>query len=71
LNCPKLKGKKGAKKLGMRNLIVEDIFGANDVLSVIVRDASPRDECVLDSRCSYRMCPNRDWLVTYQSIGVF
>ena len=31
-------------------------------------DARSRDEWVLDSGCSYHICPHRDWFVTYHPI---
>ena len=70
-DCPKLKGKEDAKKTWNEkssDSVMKDILGANNVLSVVVPDASPRDEWILDLGCSYHMCPNRNWFVTYQSI---
>ena len=29
----------------------------------------PKDEWILDSGCSYYMCPNRDWFITYREIN--
>ena len=29
----------------------------------------PKDEWILDSGCSYHMCPNRDWFTTYREIN--
>lgn len=29
---------------------------------------SSGDNWILDSGCSYHMCPNKDWFATYQSI---
>ena len=69
-DCPKLKGKEDAKKTWNKKFfasVVEDISGANDLLSV-VHDASSWDVWILDSRCSYYVCSSRDWFVTYQLI---
>ncbi|KAG8498873.1 hypothetical protein CXB51_005276 [Gossypium anomalum] len=54
----------------------EDVAGANmadengdDFLLVSTSDNSKlASEWVLDSRCSFHMCPNREWFSTYSSV---
>jgi len=48
--------------------VAEKASTSHEVLSVTVFDARSRDEWVLDSGCSYHICPQRDWFVTYQPI---
>lgn len=37
------------------------------VLAVTEHDSS--EEWILDSGCSYHMCPNKDWIANYQSLN--
>lgn len=46
---------------------VADGYVNAEVLAVSEHDSG--DEWILDSRCSYHMCPNKDWFVTYQSLN--
>jgi len=48
--------------------VAEETSTSQEVLSVIVFDARSRNEWVLDSGCSYHICPRRDWFLSYQPI---
>ena len=48
--------------------IAEVASTSHEILSVAIFNACSRDEWILDSDCSYHICPYRDWLVTYQPI---
>jgi len=54
----------------MRNLgsVAEEASTSHELLSITVLDARSQDEWVLNSGCSYHICPHRDWFVTYQPI---
>ena len=60
--CPKLKERKAADTSN----VVSVAEGAENVLSVCT--TSVGDAWIIDSGCSYHMCPNRDWFTTYQII---
>ncbi|KAK2966723.1 hypothetical protein RJ640_000624 [Escallonia rubra] len=45
--------------------VVEDNSDGADVLSVTI--SSSDGGWILDTGCSYHMCPNRDWFATYRS----
>ena len=71
VNCLKLKGKgKSATTSSGTNDVagVADSSGSDgeNVLSVSI--GSPGDVWILDSGCTYHMCPSRDWFASYQSI---
>ncbi|KAJ8633371.1 hypothetical protein MRB53_026707 [Persea americana] len=42
---------------------------SDNALSVIENGIHPKDEWILDSDCSYHMCPNMDWFTTYREIN--
>ena len=44
-------------------------YDSDNALSVIENGIRPKDEWILDSGCSYHMCPNRDWFITYREIN--
>ena len=48
--------------------VAEKASTSHEVLSVTVFDTRSRDEWILDSDCSYQICPHRGWFVTYQPI---
>ena len=48
-------------------IVAEENSNTANVLSIIVTNSG--DEWTLDSRCSYKMSPNRDWFTTYQPIN--
>ncbi|KAK2976634.1 hypothetical protein RJ640_024168 [Escallonia rubra] len=65
-DCSKRKGKKkdNSKTADVTGVVKDNSDGA-DVLSVTI---SFLDEgWILDTGCSYHMCPNRDWFATYHS----
>ncbi|KAG8479118.1 hypothetical protein CXB51_029811 [Gossypium anomalum] len=69
-DCYKLRNKRAAESNE------EDVAGANlanessdDFLLVSMSNNSKlTSEWILDSRCSFHMCPNREWFSTYSSI---
>ena len=44
-------------------------YDSDNALSVIENGIRPKDEWILDSGCSYHMCPNRNWFITYREIN--
>ncbi|KAK3010846.1 hypothetical protein RJ639_011525 [Escallonia herrerae] len=64
-NCPERKGKKKDNSKTADPGVVEDNFDSADVLSVTI--SSSDGGWILDMGCSYHMCPNRNWFVTYRS----
>ncbi len=69
-DCYKLRNKRAAESNE------EDVAGANladesgdDFLLVSTSDNSKlTSEWILDSGCSFHMCPNREWFSTYSSV---
>ncbi|KAK3031411.1 hypothetical protein RJ639_037409 [Escallonia herrerae] len=64
-DCPELKGKKKDNSKMADARVVEDNFDGADVLSVTINCSDER--WILDTGCSYHMCPKRDWFATYHS----
>ncbi|KAK3043492.1 hypothetical protein RJ639_002071 [Escallonia herrerae] len=64
-DCPELKGKKKDNSKTVDAGVVEDNSDGADVLSVTI--SSSDGGWILDTGCSYHMCPNRDWFATYCS----
>ncbi|KAK3011590.1 hypothetical protein RJ639_012236 [Escallonia herrerae] len=64
-DCPEPKGKKKDNIKMADAGVVEDNSDGADVLSVTI--SSSDGGWILDTGCSYHMCPNRDWFVTYRS----
>ncbi|KAK3036404.1 hypothetical protein RJ639_030003 [Escallonia herrerae] len=64
-DCPESKGKKKDNSKTTDVGVVEDNSDGADVLSVTI--SSSDGGWILDTGCSYHMCPNRDWFVTYRS----
>ncbi|KAK3028877.1 hypothetical protein RJ639_038562, partial [Escallonia herrerae] len=64
-DCPERKEKKKDNSKTADAGVVEDNSDGADVLSVII--SSSDGGWILDTGCSYHMCPNRDWFVTYRS----
>jgi len=62
IECPKLKEKKEVD-IGNATTVAE-----GDDLVLFVATTLVRDAWIIDSGCSYHMCPNRDWFTTYQPI---
>ena len=66
-DCFKLKEKENIRRKSQDEKssvvsVTEETSTSHEVLSVTVFDAHSRDELVLDSGCSYHICPHRDWL---------
>ncbi|KAK2973986.1 hypothetical protein RJ640_020432 [Escallonia rubra] len=59
-----LRGKNDNSKRTNAGLVEDNSDGA-DVLSVTI--SSSDGGWILDTGCSYHMCPNRDWFATYRS----
>ncbi|KAK3039695.1 hypothetical protein RJ639_027036 [Escallonia herrerae] len=64
-DCPEHKGKKKDNSKTADAGVVEDNSDGADVLSVTI--SSSDGGWILDTGCSYNMCPNRDWFATYRS----
>ncbi|KAK3006561.1 hypothetical protein RJ639_015634 [Escallonia herrerae] len=64
-DCPERKGKKKDNSKVADAGVVEDNSDGADVLSVTIN--SSNRWWILDTGCSYHMCPNRDLFVTYRS----
>ncbi|KAK3007468.1 hypothetical protein RJ639_013340, partial [Escallonia herrerae] len=64
-DCPERKWKKKDNFKTADAGIVEDNSGGADVLSVTISFSD--GGWILDTDCSYHMCLNRDWFVTYRS----
>ncbi|KAK3038197.1 hypothetical protein RJ639_030304 [Escallonia herrerae] len=64
-DCPERKGKKKNNSKTDGAGVVEDNSDGVDVLSVTI--SSSDGGWILDTGCSYHMCPNRDWFATYRS----
>ncbi|KAK3009152.1 hypothetical protein RJ639_014179 [Escallonia herrerae] len=64
-DCPERKGKKKDNSKTADVGVVEDNSDDADVLSITI--SSLNERWILDTGCSYHMCPNRDWFVTYRS----
>ncbi|GKV50375.1 hypothetical protein SLEP1_g57082 [Rubroshorea leprosula] len=64
-NCPKLKEKK-AEKSGDANIAScsDNLDDEDCVLSVSTNSSG--EEWILDSGCSFHVCPRRDWFETYK-----
>ncbi|KAK3009127.1 hypothetical protein RJ639_013702 [Escallonia herrerae] len=61
--CPERKGKKRDNSKTADAGVVEDNSDGVDVVSVTI--SSSDIWWILDTGCSYHMCPNRDWFTTY------
>ncbi|KAK3011203.1 hypothetical protein RJ639_011565 [Escallonia herrerae] len=64
-DCPEYKGEKKDNSKTADAGGVEDNSNGADVLSVTI--SSSDGGWILDTSCSYHMCPNRDWFATYRS----
>ncbi|KAK2974639.1 hypothetical protein RJ640_020521 [Escallonia rubra] len=64
-DCPEHKGKKNDNSKMADAGVVEDNSDGADVLSVTIK--SSNGGWILDTGCSYHMCPNRDLFATYRS----
>ncbi|KAK2988245.1 hypothetical protein RJ640_000006 [Escallonia rubra] len=64
-DCPERKGKKKDNSKMADAGVAEDNSDGADVLSVTI--ISLDGGWILDTGCSYHMCPNRDWFATYRS----
>ncbi|KAK2982593.1 hypothetical protein RJ640_002082 [Escallonia rubra] len=64
-DCPERKGKKIDNSKTADAGVVEDNSDDADILSVTI--SSSYEGWILDTGCSYHMCPNRDWFATYRS----
>ncbi|KAK2973991.1 hypothetical protein RJ640_022714 [Escallonia rubra] len=66
-DCPERKGKKKDNFKTADAGVVEANSDGADVLSVTI--SSSDGGWILDTGCSYHMCPNRDWFATYRSFN--
>ncbi|KAK3010670.1 hypothetical protein RJ639_011399 [Escallonia herrerae] len=66
-DCPERKGKKKDNYKTANAGVVEDNSDGADVLSITI--SSSNGGWILDTGCSYHMCPNRDWFATYRSFN--
>ncbi|KAK2970510.1 hypothetical protein RJ640_001715 [Escallonia rubra] len=64
-DCPERKWKKKDNSKTTDAGVVEDNSDDADVLSVTI--SSSDEGWILDTGCSYHMCPNRDWFATHRS----
>ncbi|KAK3003807.1 hypothetical protein RJ639_018965 [Escallonia herrerae] len=64
-DCLERKGKKKDNSKTADAGVVEDNFDGADVHSITI--SSSDEEWILDTGCSYHICPNRDWFATYHS----
>ncbi|KAK2970637.1 hypothetical protein RJ640_000867 [Escallonia rubra] len=64
-DCPERKGKKKDNSKTADVGVVEDNSDGADVLLITI--SSSDRGWILDTGCSYHMCPNRDWFATYRS----
>lgn len=70
--CPKLENKGENNKPSSSNVagvVEENSDGSEIVLAVSLSDGRFSDKWVLDSACTFHMCPKRDWFTTYESIN--
>ena len=59
--------KKGVDKASEEASVADSSDGDDgDVLSISSGKNQPSDSWILDSGCSYHMCPHKDWFDTYQ-----
>ncbi|KAK3008426.1 hypothetical protein RJ639_014825 [Escallonia herrerae] len=64
-DCPECKWKTKDNSKTADTGVVEDNFDGADVLSVTINSSD--EGWIIDTSCSYHMCPNRDWFATYHS----
>ncbi|KAK2976143.1 hypothetical protein RJ640_012353 [Escallonia rubra] len=64
-DCPERKRKKNDNSKTADAGVVKDNSNGADVLSVTI--SSSDGGWILDTGCSYHMCPNMDWFATYRS----
>ena len=70
-NCDKLQRKKNTpqdRNEDASKAIVAEVGGDVDVLLVTEKPIKLNDEWIMDTGCSYHMCPNQDWFSSYESI---
>ncbi|KAK2967999.1 hypothetical protein RJ640_009208 [Escallonia rubra] len=65
-DCPERKWKKKDNSKTADAGVAEDNSDGADVLSITI--SSSDGGWILDTGCSYHMCPNRDWFATYHSV---
>lgn len=66
-DCLKLKEK---KEKDVASIVEENSSnGSKNVLSVTHCSVCTDEEWILDSGCSYHMCPNQDWFTTYKTVN--
>ena len=49
--------------------VAKDDHSNGELLAVFHGDSKPSEEWVLDSSCTFHMCPNRDWFSTYEIVS--
>ena len=49
--------------------VVEDEYGYGEHLVVSDGDSKPYKDWILDSGCTFHMCPNRDWFSTNETMS--
>ena len=70
-NCDKLQRKKNTpqdRNEDASKAIVAEVGGDVDVLLVMEKPIKLNDEWIMDTGCSYHVCPNQDWFSSYESI---
>ena len=61
--------KKGKKKFG-EACVVEDIYTARDLLVIPDGDFKLSQDWILNLSCTFHMCSNRDWFLTYETVSI-
>ncbi|PON35496.1 hypothetical protein PanWU01x14_335850, partial [Parasponia andersonii] len=49
--------------------VAEDDISDGELLVVSDGDSNPCDDWILNSGCTFHMCPNRDWFSTYETVA--
>ena len=71
LECQKLKEKKGTSDKAStvsNSASVEEETTIDGDTALSISGSCSGNSWIIHSGCSYYMCPNRDWFITYQSI---
>nr|ABA93547.1 retrotransposon protein, putative, Ty1-copia subclass [Oryza sativa Japonica Group] len=59
---------KGKKEEEGKAAVVTDEKSDAELLVAYAGCAQTSDQWILDTACTYHMCPNRDWFVTYEAV---
>ena len=49
--------------------VVEDDYSDGELLVISDSGSKPCEDWILDSACTFHMCPNRDWFSTYEIVS--